>query len=121
MPQLLVVNKIGRKTTILIVIVGIVVATAGGILWHHAHKANLDNVYTVETLVAKHYVLPEHETPILATVTNKNNLSTPFLQEADDGDKILIYQKAKRVIIYRPSINRIVDIGPVSIASPSSP
>jgi len=65
-------------------------------------------------------VLPIDETPALATVTDKAKLTTKFLQKAENGDKILIYQKAGRVIIYRPSIDRIIDVGPVQIA-PLSP
>jgi hypothetical protein len=60
-------------------------------------------------------MLPTNEAPLLATVTDKSSLKTPFLQEADNNDKILIYEKAKRVIIYRPSLDRIIDVGPVEL------
>lgn len=78
---------------------------------------NLDDVWTIQDRVARHFVLPQGEDPALATVTDKSLLKTPFLQQANNGDKLLIYQKAQRVIIYRPSLDRIIDIGPVSIAS----
>ena len=86
----------------------------------NADKDNLNSVTTIQRLVRRHFVLPIDETPALATVTDKAKLTTKFLQKAENGDKILIYQKAGRVIIYRPSIDRIIDVGPVQIA-PLSP
>lgn len=77
---------------------------------------NYDDVTTVTNAVAKHVVIPD-EKPILATVTDKTALKTPFLQEADNGDRILLYEKAKKVIIYRPSIDRIVNIGPIELSN----
>ena len=84
------------------------------------HRDDLNNVTTVQRLVGKHYLLPPNETPALATVTDRAKLTTKFLQKAQNGDKILIYQQASRVIIYRPGIDRIIDVGPVQIA-PLSP
>lgn len=72
----------------------------------------------VESKVSRHYLLPTSEIPALATVTNKNKLSTPFLKNSQDGDEILIYQNNHIAIIYRPRIDRIVAVGPVSIDNP---
>ena len=85
------------------------------------HKENLDNVIVIKNKIAKHVVLPKDEEPALVTIVDKNKVTTPFLKIAENGDKVLIYQKAKRVIVYRPSIDRILDIGPVSIATPANP
>ncbi len=82
---------------------------------HYNSPADLNNVAVVERLVGKHFLLPDNEVPALATVTDSSKITTKFLQKAKDGDKILIYQKNGRVIIYRPSIDRIVDVGPVQI------
>jgi hypothetical protein len=70
----------------------------------------------IEQEVGRHYLLPTNEQPVLATVTDRTQVTTPFLKQAQDGDKILIYPTAKVVIIYRPSIDRIVAVGPVEIA-----
>ncbi|HTH72324.1 MAG TPA: hypothetical protein VL737_03090 [Candidatus Pristimantibacillus sp.] len=85
---------------------------------HSANTANLDNVTAVKAKVASHYLLPADEEPALATVTDKSRLNTPFLKTADNGDKILIYQQNHLAIIYRPSIDRIVSVGPVTIDAP---
>lgn len=74
----------------------------------------------VEKEISKHYILPKDEEPALATVTDKSKLTTPFFKRTEDGDKILIYQKNKIAIIYRPSIDRIVGVGPVEFGTPAS-
>lgn len=80
------------------------------------NRRNLNSVMVVEDLVSKHFILPPDEVPALITVTDASKLTTPFLKQAQDGDKILVYQNAKKVIIYRPNIDRVVDAGPVTIA-----
>jgi F0F1-type ATP synthase gamma subunit len=82
------------------------------------NKKNNDSVEAVTQTIAKHMVLPIDEVPALLTVTDPSKVSTQFLKQSQVGDKILIYQKYKRVIIYRPSIDRIIDIGPVVIDNP---
>lgn len=72
-------------------------------------------------MVQKHYLLPVNEQPALATITDPSKLTTKFLKNTRQGDKLLIYQKASKVIIYRPSIDRVVDVGPVQISNISQP
>ena len=63
-------------------------------------------------------VLPTDETPALLTITDPSKVSTEFLRQSQIGDKVLVYQTHKRVIIYRPSLDRVVDVGPVIIETP---
>lgn len=95
-------------------VVGIIVLAAV-VISNVFKRPNYDDVTTVKMALSKHMVLPQDEEPLLATVTDRTALKTPFLREADDGDRILIYEKARRVIIYRPSIDKIIDIGPVEV------
>jgi len=61
--------------------------------------------------VSKIYLLPEGETPTIATVTDPNKLKSKiFFANAKSGDKVLIYKKADRVILYRPSENKIINV-----------
>ena len=54
--------------------------------------------------------LPVDEAPTLATVTDTSKLpSIPFFARAMTGDKVLIYQKAAKAILYRPSSKKIID------------
>lgn len=55
--------------------------------------------------------LPAGETPTLATVTEREKLTTQtFFKYAENGDKVLIYLQSRRAILYRPSSNKIIDV-----------
>ncbi len=83
--------------------------------YYFLRNPGANNVDAVERLVGRHYVLPNEE-PALATVEDKTKLNSDFLRSAENGDKLLIYQKSKKVILYRPGIDRIIEVGPISIA-----
>lgn len=69
--------------------------------------------------VGKIYVLP-NETPTVATVTDKNTLPNNFFyKQAEIGDKILIFANAHKIILYRPSLNKVVDVAEVEEATPT--
>lgn len=78
-------------------------------------------VARIKRQVAAHYILPKDEEPALATVEDTTKLTTPFLKQSENGDEILIYQKASLAIIYRPTADRIVAVGPVAIDTPKTP
>ncbi len=81
-----------------------------------AHQpAQESEAQTLVAAVSKLVVLPSDETPTIATVKDKESLkSQPFFIEAEVGDKVLIYQKAGKAILYRPSTNRVIAIAPFS-------
>ncbi|HVU59936.1 MAG TPA: hypothetical protein VHC98_03820 [Candidatus Saccharimonadales bacterium] len=56
-----------------------------------------------------HIAVVPHETPVVSTVADKQKLNNPALAAVvQNGDKILIYGQAKRLIVYRPSVHKIV-------------
>ena len=71
----------------------------------------------VATLVKKInvFMLLPNEMPVVATVTDAESLKTsqPFYKDAVNGDVLLLYSVAQRAILYRPSDNRIINVGPV--------
>jgi hypothetical protein len=85
----------------------------------HKHP-NLNDVDVIMKDVSRHYTLPTKETPALATVTNSQKVQSSFAGKVQNGDKILIYQQNKLAVVYRPSIDRVVDVQPVSIDTPPS-
>ncbi len=102
---------------IALVLVGLAgAAGAAFAIWlYWPRPANLTSVTGVEHLISRHMILPAGEQPELATVTDASKLQTPFLRQARNGDKLLVYEKAGEAILYRPGIDRIVAVGPVDI------
>lgn len=60
-------------------------------------------------------VLPEGETPTIATVSDPELLKgQPFFEKAKQGDKVLIYTVAGKVILYDPDIKKILEVAPIA-------
>lgn len=62
--------------------------------------------------------LPD-ETPAVATVTDKEKIkqNQPFFNDAENGDKLVIFNSTKQVILYRPSIGKVVNSSHLSLQS----
>lgn len=68
--------------------------------------------------VGKLVVLPEGETPTVATVADPERLKDqPFFANAKVGDRVLIYTNARKAILYDPVNNKIIEIAPVNIGN----
>lgn len=66
--------------------------------------------------VSKLIVLPEDETPTVATVSDPEKLKDqPFFARAKTGDKVLIYTNAKKALLYDVENNKIVEVAPINI------
>lgn len=79
-------------------------------------------VKVVTEEVGKLISLPEGEAPTITTVTDLDRVKDqPFFVKAEYGDKVLIYTQAKKAILYRPSNNKVVDVGAVNIAQQEGP
>jgi len=74
----------------------------------------------IESLVnkiGKLMSLPEGEFPAVATVTDPEKLKDQtFFVNSKAGDKVLIYEISNKVILFRPSENKIIE---VSIFNPN--
>ncbi len=78
-----------------------------------------EEVASLTLQVGKLIELP-NETPTIATVSDKNKLADqPFFERAQNGDKVLIFTDAKKAILFRPSINKIIEVAPLSLANTS--
>jgi len=63
--------------------------------------------------------LPENETPTVATITDVEKLKEqPFFANAQNGDKILIYTGVRKAILYRPTVNKVIEVAPVNVTQP---
>jgi hypothetical protein len=61
-------------------------------------------------------VLPTDETPTVATVSDPELLKDqPFFAHAKTGDRVLLYAKAKKAILYDPEAHVIVEVAPINL------
>ena len=108
-----------RKTTAIIVSIIIVLASGFATLVILQANKNPNDITHTVAAVSKHYLVPDEE-PAIATVEDKEKVQSEFFRAAENGDKLLIYKEAKKVILYRPSVDKIVEVGPVSLAPVST-
>ncbi|MBI3385615.1 hypothetical protein HY031_00865 [Candidatus Gottesmanbacteria bacterium] len=88
-----------------------------------ANPAELSREQTNQLIgaVGKLMELPSDEQPTIATVTDAEKLRTQaFFTNAQNGDRVLIYTTAKKAILFRPSINKIIEVAPVNIGQSAS-
>lgn len=109
---------------IVIIIIAIAVSFYFYIRYQKAQKllqnptlVALEETRSLITKVSNLIELPKGEDPTIATVSDINKLKDqPFFANTQNGDKVLIYEKAREAILYRPSINKIIQVAPVSTA-----
>ena len=75
----------------------------------------------VVSQVGKLIVLPTGELPTIATITDLKQLKgQAFFNNAKVGDKVLIYTKAQKAILYSPSENKVVEVAPLTNTASST-
>ncbi len=80
------------------------------------------NVKEIIAAVGKLIVVPQDEDPTVATVADKSKLAgQPFFANAENGDRVLMYIRERKAILYRPSVNKIIDVGPIAITQQATP
>jgi hypothetical protein len=66
--------------------------------------------------VGRLIVLPEGETPTVATVSDPQALKDQvFFAKASAGDKVLIFTTAKKAFLYSVTLNKILEVAPLNI------
>jgi hypothetical protein len=87
-------------------------------------EANVAKVESDATVAAvgKLIMLPADEEPTVATVTDPSKLQNQtFFAHAKVGDKVLLYVKAKKAILYDPSANKLVEVAPLNLDDSNAP
>lgn len=60
--------------------------------------------------------LPADEDPTIATVVDSSKLNNqPFFAKAQNGDRVVMYAKAKKAVLYRPSTNKLIEVAPINL------
>jgi hypothetical protein len=126
-------NKVKEyvKLHVLAILVGVAVLSLGTAgyfyneysgLKQNPNKVAQDDVNKLVAQVSKLIVLPEGETPTVATVADPEKLKDqPFFAKAQKGDRVLIYTNHKKAILYNPKDNKIVEVAPINIGASATP
>lgn len=80
--------------------------------------ANQEEAKKIAAEVGKLVALPTDEIPTIATVSDITKLKDQqFFKDAKNGDKVLIYTKARKAYLYDPINSKLINIGPLNIGS----
>ncbi len=86
------------------------------VLKQDPQSVSRQEVASLVAKVGKLVLLPEGETPTVATISDPEMLKDqPFFAKAVVGDKVLIYNEAKKAILYSVAINKVVDISALNL------
>lgn len=103
----------GFRWSTLVILIILALAAAAAVFFVRGGFVDQNDPKVVADRVAQHIILPDEE-PSVTTVEKASELSSQaFFSEVKDGDKILIYARSARIIIYRPSENILVNVGPI--------
>lgn len=73
------------------------------------------------TKIGNLMVLPLDEKPTVATVTDKTKVNNqPFFAHAENDDKVVIYPKSQKAILFRPSIGKLIEVMNISVENKNS-
>ncbi len=120
-------SMISKQSIMLILFLGVFIGLSATTVYfyrkYQSIKRNLDQIQNQEreTIIAsiKRFMdLPTEEDPTLATVTDKEMLKEQdFFKRAENGDKVLLYPKSGKAILYRPSTGRVVEFAPLILGA----
>lgn len=115
--------------TILLIIAVFGLSITSLTLYGYNQDLKKNQVKTTETPAQKEYKrikekvsklmqIPEKEKFFLGTYESKTKLKeNPFFKDAKDNDKYLIFSETGKAIIYRESENKLINVGPIAIAT----
>ncbi|HRZ30626.1 MAG TPA: hypothetical protein P5274_03120 [Candidatus Paceibacterota bacterium] len=84
-----------------------------------AEAVNEEKILAIVAKVGNLMVLPNDEIPQVAEIKDATLAAKeqPFLSGSIDGDILIVYANAGKAIVYSPSRNIIVNVGPVQIGN----
>jgi len=114
-----------KLKTYLIIVAAVIfigaIISGGYFYWRYQKVIKDPNIITKQETawvlerVNKLIDLPQDETPNMATVLDKDKLKDQeFFKKAENGDKLIVYMKAKLAVLYRPNTNKIIAVAPVN-------
>lgn len=116
-------NDFSNKAKVFLAMVFLVALAATLVFYNQARtieqnpgKVNQEKINFLVGQASKIILLPQGETPTVATIANMAPLANnPFFAKAKVGDQVLFYPFARRAFIYRPGSNIIVEVASLNI------
>jgi len=109
---------------VVIVAVIVIILLGSGLYLHHRHTVKPSGQSQIDQTVnqvSKLFLLPTGEQPTLAIVNDASKYNNvAFFKNAANGDRLLVYAQAHEAILYRPSINKIIAVAPLSVNAQAS-
>lgn len=107
-------KKRGMLVLIIALLVCCVVALGASLFFFLKYQETQNSEATANSKaverVSQTIKLPD-ETPVVVTVADKDKLTNKQLAtKLENGDVMLIFAKAKRLVVFRPSIDKIADV-----------
>lgn len=86
----------------------------------HPEISSQEQVNAILQKVGALIQLPPGETPTMATINDAASAkkSQPFLANAQNGDVLIVYPNAAEALLYRPSTDKLIAVGPVNNTGP---
>jgi hypothetical protein len=129
LPGFAVRPKKGANATLVVLSLAIVaISGVAGYFWYQNSQlaegqtgTENEEIQDIIANISEFFVLPTDEEPTVATVSDPELLKgQAFFAKAKKGDKVIIYAKAKKAILYDPVARKIVDVAPINIGQPEA-
>lgn len=121
-----------RKLLVLLVLV-IIAALSGSTAYFYTryqkaqrflsnpNEVSKEEIKSITTALGKFMLLPKDDTPTIATILDKNKLKDqPFFDNTQNGDKMIIYTKSLKAILFRPSTGQVINFTTLNIGTSSA-
>lgn len=104
----------GRRLNVILSILLIIAVVVGGFWYWQYHKTADKNPESEQrrwtSELSKVIVMPD-EKPLITTVLDKTKLTNETLaSQAQNGDRLYIFAKSERLVLYRPADKRVVNM-----------
>jgi hypothetical protein len=108
-------SRYGAGIILVVILVG-----SGFYYYKYKNTHRATEAASIVEEIGKVMLLPEGEDPTLATVSDKEKLvSQSFFEKTENGDKLLIFSKSGKAILYRPSEQKIINVTDINIGQES--
>lgn len=65
--------------------------------------------------------IPASENPTVADITDKTKMQNqPFFSSSENGDQVLVFSQSKKIVLYRPSTGKVINLAPLDESSSSA-